>query len=198
MAVTEAEIADLLDITDPATEAALNTDEMELQKASAGDSGKISLRQVPVLGGVLVEKTAIQSYGNGVTANIDWDQAEYDSDSFFDGGGDVTRLTIPTGITRVMAFCSVQWQLFNPSSGYIHIQPIKSSGGLPGMSLKRINVGTPAFDNETIVVHFASAPFVVTATDYLYISAYNGTAVTREIEVSPYTYFGLMVLERSS
>lgn len=177
----------------------VGTDEIEVQKASGGQPKKLTFNQIPWKGGALVELTSDQTnVADDTDEVVSWDQAEYDTDTFWAGGAP-TRLTVPTGVTRVQVFGGILWSSEATSVGYRKAFVTKNGASTAqGLTADMVNGGSE-FDAVTIVNSFVTPPLIVAATDYFeLVGRHTQGAATPDILSHVYTYLGIMILERTS
>jgi hypothetical protein len=58
--------------------------------------------------GALVSLSSNFSVPNTTVTEVDWDTADYDTDSYFAGGG-TSELTVPSGVAKVILRAQVRW-----------------------------------------------------------------------------------------
>jgi hypothetical protein len=114
--------------------------------------------------GALVTKVAQQSganySGGGAGVAIAWDSEVYDTDSIHDPVTNNTRLTVPSGVTKVRLRANVDMSSVSASSDTV-IWFHKNGATAAGLPRQRLNAGV------TVPSHnISSAVLSVTAGDY--------------------------------
>jgi hypothetical protein len=110
----------------------------------------------------MVKKAADQTGANySAGAMIAWDAEVYDTDSIHDNATNNTRLTVPSGVTRVIL--SANCRMANVATGTIITFLLFKNGS----ALFDGEVGTNIALGTTIpIVSFCSGPISVAAGDY--------------------------------
>lgn len=72
--------------------------------------------------GALVRSTANQSLTSGIHTAIAFDAEEYDTDTIHDNATNNTRLTVPTGVTRVRVTCNVSFASNGAGIRRLHVR----------------------------------------------------------------------------
>lgn len=124
---------------------------------------------------------------------VGFDTEAYDTDAFHDSSTNNSRLTIPTGVTRVRLSAGIEW--------------VAAATGVRGFGMRKSNSSAyPGFFQEIIgpdaslntTEHtLVSPPLVVSAGDYFEIVVYHnaGVGATRSINASNSTWFAVEVIE---
>lgn len=80
-----------------------------------------------VFSGALVKLTADESIPNGPTTDIPWDAEVYDVGDWW-SNANPTRLTVPTGVTRVIVSTNAIWTANNTGERWLGISKNGSAG----------------------------------------------------------------------
>lgn len=127
--------------------------------------------------GACVYLTATEAIGAGVSTLVPWDAEEEDVGGWWTSGSP-TRLTVPSGVSRVRVYGMISW----------------ASAGGQGVAALLLNGATtrmPANENDTDgsdLVCFASRAISVSPGDYFEISVFSTNA--RNIDVDK-SYFAI-------
>lgn len=128
--------------------------------------------------GALVYRNTDQSISTSSSTTLNWDLEDYDTDSIHDTVTNNSRLTVPTGVTRVRAYGLAIWQAH--SSGYRHVRILKNGAttynGL-GAQTSNSNAGSAEHNMQV-----STAIIDVVAGDYFEMSAYQTSGSTLNIE----------------
>lgn len=124
----------------------------------------------------LARATTLTGHTSGVIA---WDSEVTDTDGFYDSGSP-TRLTIPSGVSRVRVTANLESANY---SGYIDVR-IYKNGALASGCVRKIS-GRGGLK----MVNLASAPLEVTAGDYFEL--YVEHAAAQSIAPAPQTWLAI-------
>lgn len=126
----------------------------------------------PVGRGALVKLTSNQSVANNTTTVVTWSSAEYDDATLW-AGGNPTRLTVPTGWTRVRLTANIGWASSNAGRRILEVR--KNGASQWGLPLVHGPVASNARTNQNGV----SSVVAVTAGDYfeVYVTQNSGGAL---------------------
>lgn len=142
--------------------------------------------------GARVSLTANQTFSAGIQAAVSWGAADVDTDNFWSISAP-TRLTIPTGITRVRLTMQGRW---NPNGSGVRQLMLAKNGSatLEGRASTTIGAGT-----STNHEHGArSAVLDVVATNYFEILGFQNSGGNLALLDSPATWFEIEVVEASA
>lgn len=117
--------------------------------------------------GALVKKTATQSLSASTNALVTWDAEEYDDGGWHSTTTDTSRMTVPSGVTRVRLAARISRDNITDQ---LVVNILKNGADAIGM---------PWSDTEnsgTDSVSVASAVVAVTAGDYFEVQAYTNNA----------------------
>jgi len=142
----------------------------------------------PGFRGALVGKSANQTLTSGVSAFITWNTEAYDTDSWHDNVTNNTRLTVPTGVSRVRVCSNVRWQNTSSTGGRL-LGIHKNGATFVGKGAAKI----PAeFSSEQ---HICTAAVSVVATDYFEIFGFQDSGSNKNIETRDETWFSIEAIE---
>ena len=138
--------------------------------------------------GALVHLSANQSIPTLTDTNLAFDVEDEDTSSIHDNVTNNTRLTVPTGVTRVRLIANVEWAA-STSGTYRSVAIIKNGVRIYGLPLVR----SALISGVTIRQNLTSYPISCTAGDYFELQVYQN-AGTLDV-TSAYTWFGMEVIE---
>ena len=124
--------------------------------------------------GALATRTAVQSIPNNTLTIVNWDTEDYDTDTIHDNVTNNTRLTVPTGITRVRLTAGCAWA--SAATGTRFCRTLKNGTtftGSAGLSLVNAAISSSATGTITTAI------VTVVATDYfeIQVSQDSGAAL---------------------
>lgn len=122
----------------------------------------------------------------GTHVPIPWESSVYDTDSFWDAG-QPTRLTVPTGVTKVRLLGNIEWQT-SPTSQLVEIRQ-NGAGIVGGASF--IVRGDGGYSNQ--IRNIATAVLPVVAGYWFELSVF--VATSGELRNEERTWFALEVVE---
>jgi hypothetical protein len=141
--------------------------------------------------GVLVRLSANESIATGVVTVIDWDTAIYETGhDFWDVSSNPSRLTVPSGVTKVKLSASIRWSSNAGSFRQLYIK--KNAGNFSGMI---------AIDNKApslFGMNASTATLEVSATDYFEVSVFHQVGSTISVDNTNYgnqVWFAMEVVE---
>jgi hypothetical protein len=138
--------------------------------------------------GVLVHKTTDETVANNMALVLNWEDAAYDTDSFHDPLVNGSRLTIPSGISKVQLTAQIRWD--SSSTNLREVQFYKNgSNAYTGRAFSRVEAISGA-TLQTLV----SPVLAVTAGDYLEVAAWQNSGSSREVLTHDSCWFGLQVI----
>lgn len=137
--------------------------------------------------GALVKRsTGNQTISAGVYTAIQFAAEEYDTDNFHDNATNNTRLTIPSGVSRVRVSGSVKHSGAPAGTQITHIRKNGSNFvGQPAIRLTNCDVD--------VTMAITSPVVNVVAGDYFELFVYAASGAT--IQTAAETYFGIEVVE---
>lgn len=138
--------------------------------------------------GVLLRKNTVQSVPNNVITFINWDIAEYDTTGFF-SATKPTRITIPSGISKVVLKGNSSWAVTTTGQKYITIY----KNGLEGYGLPMTRL--PQGDSTRANQNICSAVIPVVAGDYFEFVGYQGSGGALDFFNNFQSWFALEVVE---
>lgn len=176
------------DLTDVSVEAAVASDVLQFDGALWRPAGAGILQRVMLpFRGALLRRTANYTVSTtGAYVAIPWQSAVYDTDAFW-SAGQPTRLTVPTGVTKVRLTANIEWQT-SPTSQLVEIRKngVSVVGG--GSFIVR---GDSGYSNQ--MRNIASAVLPVAAGDWFDLAVYIGAS--GELRSLERTWFAIEVVE---
>ena len=136
--------------------------------------------------GVLLRKTTPQSIANNTMTTLTWEQAIYDSNNLF-SFATPTRITIPTGVSKVRLSGSVWWGSVNV--GNRHLRIMKNGAGFLGYGY----VLSPAITASPNQVFTAVVD--VSQGDYFELEVSQNSGGSLLVDSADITWFNLEVVE---
>lgn len=139
--------------------------------------------------GALVYRSSVLSIANASTTVTTWNAEDYDTDSIWSAGAP-TRLTVPTGVTKVRLVT----QAFLPNATYTSVVlAILKNGGansltVPGLGTTRLVPGA-----EIIRLQCSSAVITVTAGDYFESQIFQTSGAARDLQIN--SWFSMEIIE---
>lgn len=157
---------------------------------SAG-TAKIEIESRPVkpFRGAMVYLTADEPIAASTAEYLAWDAADYDLGGWADiGGGNPSRLTVPTGVSRVKLTANVVFDadLAGETSITIH----KNGAAIRGGGLQNTSVSAADWQN------ISSATLEVTAGDYFELEVVSSSA--RDVSAGASTFFSIESVSAST
>lgn len=140
--------------------------------------------------GALVSKNNAQSVPDNTNAAVSWETEEYDTDSIHDNATNNSRLTVPTGVTRVILRANIKWAA--NATGRRNTVILKN-----GLSF----AGAPAVEQQaptgpaSVGQNLVSAPVLVTATDFFEVSVVQTSGGNLNINLGTESWFSMEVIE---
>lgn len=126
----------------------------------------------------------------GVTTGLQyvtWGATEYDTDSFW-SAGNPTRLTVPSGVSKVRLYAGARFAAAAISYAFLNID--KNGASFLGGGALEMEAMASGF---TTRIAIASAPVEVSPGDYFEVQTRAGASVN--LLVDPQTYFAVEVLQ---
>jgi len=138
--------------------------------------------------GALVKLTSTLN-NIGTSYIIPWDAEEYDVGGWHDNATNNTRLTVPSGVSRVRLSANFS---MDDGSGYPRFQFLKNGSTFPGSPVAT-DMATSAGDYINLNT---SAEIAVTPGDYFEVQVIVSLGVTtRDIIASDYSWFFIRAVE---
>lgn len=140
--------------------------------------------------GALVKLTADESIATSTDVLIPWDAATYDTSSFF-AGASPTKLTVPSGVSRVKLSGVIAWSATS-SQNKRQALILKNGGSFSGYGQNiRIGPGSTASDSQRQGI--VSAVVDVVAGDFFEIQVRQTSSGSRNVETP--SWFAIEVVE---
>ena len=140
--------------------------------------------------GATVRTLADQSIPSNTTTVINWDAENIDTDTIHDNVTNNTRLTVPSGVTKIQLFGNI---LFAPNiTGDRALQMEKNGAGpfTGGGTFKLLANGNGPFRGSA-----ASAPVVVVGGDYFELLVFQNSGAALNLAAGLDTWFAMVIVE---
>lgn len=166
--------------------------------ATGGDQGADTINasglfvdSVPVITSraALVRNSTAQAIADSTITVLDWDTEDYDDDGIHESVTNPSRLTVPTGVTRVRLTAYIDFAA--NSTGRRLVQIRKNGTATVGSGIPTFNFDATSAGITTIQV--VSAPIVVAATDFFEIDVFQNSGVSIDVRVG--SWFGMEIIE---
>lgn len=127
--------------------------------------------------GALVKLTASLSIANNTNTNVGWSAAEYDDASIWSAGSP-TRLTVPTGWTRVRLVANLGFALNATGRRKLEVRKnnTTTAWGMPLVHAAAVNARSN--------LNGASPPVTVVAGDYFEVNVYQDSGAALVLQAS--------------
>ena len=158
----------------------------EFPVVQSGQTRRATIDNATLHQGALVRLTANQSIADNSATVVSWDAAEYDDLGFWDSG-QPTRLTVPSGVSKVRVSSNVRWA--NQSTGLRTADHLKNGVIFRGMGVHR----QPAAQFSEHNIH--SAVVEVVAGDYFEARVHQTSGGTLDVQAHEATWFAIEVIE---
>lgn len=136
---------------------------------------------VGAFSGALVRKTANQSLPNNAVTVVTFDAEEYDTDNWHDNAVNNSRLTVPSGVTRIRACASGDFVFSSTGTRFIELA---KNGVLVNGSF-RTEIAQSQF------VGTCSGVLSVVAGDFFELRAFQNSGAALNLETSTTTWFSI-------
>lgn len=148
-----------------------------------------SLNGVPTFRGALIRKSANQTGVNLVPGvSISFDTEDYDTDSFHDNSTNNTRLTIPSGVSKVRLIGQIYYTL-GTANNFTHLHIVKN-GGTSRVGAQLVS-NTTTTGNVQVVSHVLD----VTSGDYFELSCNIQSDTSVTINAADLTWFAIEAVQ---
>lgn len=139
--------------------------------------------------GALVKLSADENVTVSSTTAVPWDAAEYDTDDIWSSGAK-TRLTVPTGASKVRLSCCINWLVTTaPAKRYIALIDKNGSAVVGGASIQN---DSTAFTTQGMST--ATAVLAVTPGDYFEVRVHHNDGATEDVEARLETWFAMEII----
>jgi hypothetical protein len=129
---------------------------------------------IAVYNGAVAYLTSDQSIANAVSAFVAISFSAADQvGSVWWSAGAPTRLTVPSGVTKVRLYASCQWA--TQAAGIRRVRSFKNGGGTPGA--RAVGVSQPAVSGFPTDMHGGSPVIDVVAGDYFEMMVHQNSGV---------------------
>lgn len=139
--------------------------------------------------GALVTKSANQSISNNTNTALSWNSEGYDTDSFHDNSTNNSRLTVPSGVSKVILSGQVRWDSNTSGTREILVEK-NGSGTYDGRPFQHIGA-----QSGRTMQSFVSPVLAVSPGDYFELVAWQDSGASRDIESHASTWFSIQVVE---
>jgi hypothetical protein len=134
----------------------------------------------------MVKLTADEPIADSTDTVIPWDATEFDTEGFWDSGNP-TRLTVPSGVSRVRLLGNIRWQ--SNTTGERQALVTKNGAAFQGQPMARHGAAGLAGQN------LASPALVVSAGDVFELSVWHSAGASLNVEPHSQTWFAIEVVE---
>jgi hypothetical protein len=136
--------------------------------------------------GALVNRATDQSIGTATTTVVAWDAEQYDTDSVHDNVTNNSRLTVPSGVTRVRLAAYIVFGASATGNRKVNIR--KNGGASYWGYASYVMAGLSGTPTEIII---QTPPIVVTPGDYFEVTVYQDSGVTLPVMSSYLSWFAM-------
>ncbi|WP_373087030.1 hypothetical protein [Sneathiella sp.] len=139
--------------------------------------------------GALVLLASDQSITNNTATPLNWGSESYDTDGYHDNTTNNSRLTVPTGVTKIILRGQIRWD--SSIAGVRQFLVNKNgSGSFDGRS-----VGTLEAQSPLTLQDFVSPVLAVTPGDYFEVNAWQDSGGTRTVVSNVSCWFSIQAIE---
>jgi hypothetical protein len=150
----------------------------------ANESTWFAIEAIPATRkGALVKRSSNFAVSAGVSTAVAWNDEEYDTDGFHDTGSNPSRLTIPSGVSKVRLTAAA---ITSASTTQLIISMLKNGAAFTGG-------GTSEAAGGTERVNAVSAVVDVVAGDYFELSLFSTAAIN--VSSNVLNWFSIEVME---
>lgn len=154
-------------------------------------NAKVPFAQRSSFRGALVAKTSDQAISTATNTAITWNSEIYDTDSIHDLATNTSRLTVPSGVSRVRVNCGVLW--YTVSGGFRKIQIRKNGSQVTGSPQQSLSIDTLSIDPY---MSASSAILEVSPTDYFEVFVYQNSGGSINIAgTASSTWFSMEIID---
>ncbi len=122
-----------------------------------------------------------------------WDSEDYDTDSFHDSSTNPSRITIPSGITRIRLFANILFAGNASGNRYAYIKKNNANFyGCPSFTSNGVSSAAGAIGNH---INIVSQVVSVTSGDYFEVRVYQDSGGSLNVLNTEFTSFGIEVIE---
>ncbi len=144
--------------------------------ANQPDISNVQWQLATLASDAFVFNTTAQTITTGVSTIIDFDSENFDDNNYHDNSTNNSRLTTPTGTTRISL--SAQVAFASDSTGNRQIILLKNGAGFFGAPKLRIN----AVSGAVTELNISSGPLNVIATDYFDIAVFQNSGGDLDVQ----------------
>ena len=139
--------------------------------------------------GALVKLTANQTIANSSNVVLSWGSESYDTDDYHDNSTNKSRLTVPSGVSKVIVSGQARWD--SNTSGTREILVWKNgSSAYEGRPFQHMGAQT-----YLTMQSFVSPVLAVSPGDYFEMVAWQDSGGSRNIESNVATWFSIQAVE---
>jgi len=144
--------------------------------------------------GAFVDKSSNQSISSSTTTAISFDQEIYDTDDIHDNSTNNTRLTVPTGITRVRLTGNASYGASASNTGRTQVSVLKNSTFFAGAgSISLANTSSTFLFGRTINV--TTPVVIVSAGDFFELAVFQDSGGSFNVFPTEETWFAMELIE---
>ena len=139
--------------------------------------------------GALVTLSANQAIANNTNTVLNWANETYDTDSYHDTVTNNSRLTVPSGVRKIILSAQIRWD--SNSVGTREILARKNgSTTFDGRPFQHIEA-----QSDRTMQSFVSPVLTVTAGDYFELVAWQDSGSSRNVESHVSCWFSIQAVE---
>ncbi len=133
--------------------------------------------------GALITLSSNFSVADTTVTEVDWDAAEYDTDSYFAGGG-TSELTVPSGVAKVILRAQVRWSSNSTSIRDVVIYK-NGSGTYAGRAYANHD------GRSNLIQNLTSPVLAVSPGDQFTCVVYQTSGSSQQILTDPSSWFSI-------
>lgn len=166
-----------------------------IETAVSGGSGAVSSVSpgttiTPSFQGAAVRLTSNESISTASNTDIPWDVVTFDTDSFWSGGSP-TRLTVPSGVTKVRVSAGIEWGTSAVGQRAASITK-NGSFSVEGRADDKRSAGDDSIGH---IQNIISATLSVVSGDYFEVNVFQDSGGNLNVLTSAATWFAIEVVE---
>ena len=136
--------------------------------------------------GAMVKLATDEPIADSTDMVIPWGATEFDTEGFWDAGNP-TRLTVPSGVSRVRLLGNIRWQ--SSATGERQVLVTKNGAAFQGQPMARHGAAGLAGQNLT------SPALAVSPGDVFELSVWHSAGASLNVEADSQTWFAIEVVE---
>lgn len=141
--------------------------------------------------GAMLKRTADQSIPNNTLTLVSWQAAEYDDFALW-SGGDPTKITIPSGVSKIRFMLNVKLEFV---VGIVDAHPVKNGNGPIQMGCGGVSLEVSNTSGDVTILGFASGILDVAAGDTWEFQVRHRTGAAKNLKATNETFLMVEVIE---